>query len=663
MNSSSLTPVYLGIDTGGTYTDGVLLDPQKQVVLKSVKVLTTHSNLTECIEKIIDQLTRDIPVQINLVALSTTLATNAIAEGKRKPVALFLLGYDPALVEKFKFSDQFATRRFFFLPGKHNLQGVEEQPLNPLAISGAIQQSQEDVDAYAVVSYAGPMNSNHEEKAGELIYESTHLPVVQAHHLSNDLDSIRRATTASLNASLLANTSEFLDAVTSMLARYQIHCPVMMVRGDGSVVQADYARRRPVEIVHSGPATSAIGGQFLSGKAHALVVDIGGTTTDLTLVENGRALIFNQAATVNGFRTCIRTVKSHSFGLGGDSHIEFDHWRHLTIGPRRVVPISRLCAEYPAVKEDFTQFLSEQPRLLFSDQMEYWILRHEPRRKISDPRVQQVIDLLRPGPLRLGNILKRIGVRSPILLDRDELVGQEIIDRAGLTPTDLLHVSGEFTPWDASIAHQVTGLVSQIWEESPEAFIDRIRRLIQLKISEEIVSFTSGKTLSQPEFLPKNNRLDRWLFEENLSPQNSYLECALSLKIPMVGIGAPAKAFLPLVAQALNAELIFPEHYAVANAVGTLVGQIVVRHEADILPCIEGASITGYYGRVGGSQKVFQSFSDAEDFARAQLLRLVQEDAVLAGAKNYTLDINEARAWDGMVHLTAYAIGNPSTSV
>ncbi len=192
--------------------------------------------------------------------------------------------------------------------------------------------SRNNVDALAVSSYAGPMNSSHEQRAAEIIHQMVNLPVVQAHHLSSELDSIRRATTASLNAALLSNLHDFLEAVQSMATRHGLKCPIMLVRGDGSIVKAEFARQRPVEMVHSGPATSALGGQFLAGVEKALVVDMGGTTTDLTLIDGGRIQAMEQSATVGEYRTCVRTIRARSFGLGGDSLIKFDHWQKLCSG-------------------------------------------------------------------------------------------------------------------------------------------------------------------------------------------------------------------------------------------------------------------------------------------------------------------------------------------
>ena len=193
--------LFLGIDTGGTFTDGVLLDPATRVVIRTAKVLTTHSDLRICISGILEKLTLDDPSAIALVSLSTTLATNAIAEGKRRPVALLLLGYDPDLVHKFNFHHQFGTPHYFFIQGKHGLDGMEQIPLDEMEIVKTVNSIIGevvacDVEAFAVSSYAGSRNVAHEERAGNIIASLTDAPIVEAHHLSSELDSIRRATTA-----------------------------------------------------------------------------------------------------------------------------------------------------------------------------------------------------------------------------------------------------------------------------------------------------------------------------------------------------------------------------------------------------------------------------------------------------------------------------------
>ena len=180
--------LYLGIDTGGTFTDGVLLDPTSRKVIKTEKILTTHTDLSICISGILEKLVPDDPASIALVCLSTTLATNAIAEGKRKPVALLLLGYDPQLVYKFNFQNQFGTPHYFFIQGKHDLDGVEQTPLDETDIVKTVNAVKEQVETFAISSYAGFRNAAHEQRAGEIIASLTDASIVEAHHLSSELE-------------------------------------------------------------------------------------------------------------------------------------------------------------------------------------------------------------------------------------------------------------------------------------------------------------------------------------------------------------------------------------------------------------------------------------------------------------------------------------------
>lgn len=652
--------VCLGIDTGGTFTDGVLLNPTTRQIVQTTKVLTRHHDLKLSIGEVLDQLIPEDPQTIAYISLSTTLATNAIAEGKRRQVGLFLLGYDPELIFRYQFQNQFGTSHYYFINGRHDLTGKEQMPLDEAMLQSRAAEIKDLVDAFAVSSYAGPRNASHEQRAADILHRLTDAPVVQAHHLSNDLDSIRRSTTASLNASLLSNLHEFLNAVQHMLIQKGIHAPLLMVRGDGSIVKADYARSRPVEIIHSGPATSTIGGQFLAGVNDALIIDIGGTTTDIALVSRGKAQILEKAATVGNYRTCVKTIQTRSIGLGGDSCIHFDHRGNLTIGPDRLLPISHFCIQYPRARTDLLEYLNEKGTIHYSDELEYWILRREPRRPFKDARTNRALEILREGPVRLRKLLKMTGAASPVLLDKSELINQDVIQRAGLTPTDLLHVNGEFSPWDTEVARKVIEIINGTWQASFPDFNQRVHSEITRRIVAEILQFLTEKQLSEPAFYSRDQSLDRWLFEENLNPANPYLSCKISLNVPLVGIGAPAKAYLPQVARILGAEIILPEHYAVANAVGTVVGSVLVRQEADVFPCVEGHMITGYFARVDNRQVKFSDFNQAVDFSRQVLYEIIAQSARSAGAEDPQIEIIETDATHNMMHLTAWGTGKPA---
>jgi len=130
LENETRTPLVLGIDTGGTYTDGVLLEYHSRRVLASHKSLTTKRDFSIGIEAVIEGIHLDDPAAIKMVSISTTLATNAIAEGKGKRVALLLIGYDPDLVASFKMEKRFATPNFFYFDGGHDLYGREKRPLD-----------------------------------------------------------------------------------------------------------------------------------------------------------------------------------------------------------------------------------------------------------------------------------------------------------------------------------------------------------------------------------------------------------------------------------------------------------------------------------------------------------------------------------------------------
>lgn len=654
-----MTSLFLGIDTGGTFTDGVLLDPDQHRIIKTAKVLTTHHDLHICIEQILDQLSPAGSEQIKLVSLSTTLATNAIVEGKSRPVGLFLLGYDPQLVYQYGFQHQFSTDRFYFIPGGMDLQGQEQAPLAEDLLTERAAELMGQVEAFAVSSYAGTLNAGHEERAGEILHRISGLPVVQGHHLTSRLNSIRRATTASLNAGLLSTAYEFLNTVQAMLVRRKIDCPLIIVRGDGSLVSADFAAHRPVEIIHSGPTTSAIGGLYLAEIPSALVIDIGGTTTDLALVQDGRLVMDGGEATVGGYHTSVQTIRARSFGLGGDSQIRFTPRGEVSVGPDRVLPLSFLAQAYPEVKRDLEAFLIGAPDRFYPDKLEYWLLRRAPSQPFRDPRTNRVIELLRDGPRRLPWLLKQAGAVSVVQVDGGQLLRQDIITRASFTPTDVLHVTGEYSPWDTGVAQLAVETIARMLGQPPEEFIAEIRRWMTRKITAEVLQFLTGHSVPEGKDGLRPDSLAGWLFDENFTSIDPFLGCRFQLKTPIIGIGAPARCFLDPVAEALGTEIRYPAYYEVANAVGTVVGNVLVQKDVEVLPRVAGSVITGYQVLAGGSPHIFERLADALQFARSILSEQARAEALNAGALNPSIEIDQQEFLGGIVKLRARAVGKP----
>lgn len=658
-----MTDLVLGIDTGGTYTDGVLLDYATREVVSTTKTLTTHHDLTICILEALTALAPADPTSIRLVAISTTLATNAIAEGKGRPVGLFLLGYDPELVRRFRFDTHFATPHFSYFEGGHDLDGREQAPLDLDGILDRAKSLATEVDAFAISGYFSPFNTDHEERAAAAVREATGRPVVLGHQLSRRLNSVQRATTATLNASLLGTLHEFMAAMRQALDERGITAPLMVMGGDGALMGVERARQRPVETVHSGPAASAIGGQVLADVDRALVIDVGGTTTDLAIIDHGRVAVREEGTSVGPYNTAVRAANVRSIGLGGDSRIAFTAADGLLIGPERVQPLALLAASHPRVAAEVKAMVHRMHQRPNPDELEYWSLQREPRRPLRDGRTRQVVEMLHERPLSLPTILKRLSLLHPIQFDGQTLIREEIVAISALTPTDLLHITGEFAPGDVEAATVAASLMARLQGWTVDEFIERVMTQIAERIAAETVAFVSGHSLTRRGEYATYDDLGLWLFEENLYGASPYLGSRIALKMPLVGIGAPAGIFLPRVADILHADLILPPHYAVANAVGAVTGSVMVSLEGWITPQMEGRHVVGYMVQAGDRRRRFVWHEEAVEYARSALSEQALDDARAAGAVDPHLEVDLALSGVETTRIRVTAIGNPDITL
>ena len=515
----------LGIDTGGTYTDAVLLAYHARQVLATHKSLTTKRDFSIGIEQVIDGIHIDDPAAIKMVSISTTLATNAIAEGKGKRVALLLIGYDPELIANFRMQGRFATPHFFYFRGGHDLYGREKTELDLTGILAQVNKIKDRVDAIAVSSYFSPLNPEHENRVYKAISSICDLPIVLGHQLSTKLGSVERATTAALNASLLAVLQDFIIAARRAMERRRIEAPLMVVRGDGTLMSDEFAARTPVETIHSGPAASAIGGRFLSNLDDALIVDVGGTTTDLALIEGGQVRVSTEGATVGEYKTSVQAANLLSIALGGDSHIRTARDQQITVGPERVLPLAHLAHLYPDVAKRLKALVRRQWSQATPDWLEYWhLLREPPPGLLESSQEEALVALLREGPLPVPEILKHLKVLHVGQIHVAELMRQEIIGKAGLTPTDLMHVEGSYALWDTESAalalqvfsHHVQGAIPT--QRDPVQVSRRIWERITEMAVHAIVTFLTGKQLPAPGTVDpeREETIGPWFFHNSL---------------------------------------------------------------------------------------------------------------------------------------------------
>ncbi|MEM6482562.1 MAG: hydantoinase/oxoprolinase family protein, partial [Pseudomonadota bacterium] len=330
----------LGVDTGGTYTDAVLIKDQTSVIA-SAKALTTRHDLAigvgEAVHKVLTQSAVS-PDEITMASLSTTLATNALVEGQGGRIALVYIGFRESDLGTHGLNDALAGDPVLVLKGGHSHAGHEAHPLDETACSAWLE-TVSGVSAFAVASQFATRNPDHEQRIAALIQGNTGKPVTCSHHLSSRLNGPKRALTAVLNARLIGMIAHLIEQAEDKLQQIGIDAPLMVVRGDGALISAAQAKEKPIETILSGPAASLVGARWLTKQETAIVSDIGGTTTDVALLREGRPAIDPAGAQVGPWRTMVEAVAMRTTGLGGDSevHVVEDGLEGgLTLGPRRV---------------------------------------------------------------------------------------------------------------------------------------------------------------------------------------------------------------------------------------------------------------------------------------------------------------------------------------
>jgi N-methylhydantoinase A/oxoprolinase/acetone carboxylase beta subunit len=660
----TLQSLVLGIDTGGTYTDGVLLEYHSRRVLAAHKSLTTKRDFAIGIEHVIEGIQIKDPSAIRMVSISTTLATNAIAEGKGKRVALLLVGYDPDLIASFKMEGRFATPHFYYFAGGHDLYGREKEALDLPGILAQVSKIKDAVDAIAVSSYFSPLNPEHENRVFKAASRICDLPIVLGHQLSTKLGSVERATTAALNASLMAVLQDFVIAVRRAMEHRNIDAPLMVVRGDGTLMSDEFAARTPVETIHSGPAASAIGGRFLSHLDDALVVDVGGTTTDIALIIDGQVTVSEEGATVSGYKTAVQAANLLSIALGGDSHIALNREKRIGIGPERVVPLSHLAHQYPEVATRLKALSRRQWAQATPDWLEYWYLLREPQETLlQSAQEEKLVAFLQDGPRPVPEIIQHLGLLHVGQVGARELLRQEVIGKSGLTPTDLMHIEGSHTPWDVESASLGWTVLAHHQFQNPEDLRVEVWHRITEMILHAIVTFLSAKRLKPPTGASRDGDDDigRWFFFNSLYNIHPHLETRFRLRQPLIGIGAPAARFLKEVAEALHTDLILPEHHQVANALGAIAGTVMVVEEILVYPRLshDGLEVLGYYVQTSEEREAFEESEDALSHARTLAAERALGAALRSGAENPQVAVEEVVDGLDTYRVRAKAMGNP----
>jgi N-methylhydantoinase A/oxoprolinase/acetone carboxylase beta subunit len=628
--SSGNHSIGIGIDTGGTYTDAVIFDMKHRSVLATGKALTTKWNYTEGITEALSQLDDTWFTHVDLVSVSTTLATNAIVEGAGQKTGLILMPHGFVDVASFEVPT-------VVVPGRIDISGNEIEPIDDKRIAEVALEMKRvhGVQAFAVSGYAGSLNPAHEISAKQIIEETTGCDVCCGHELSDMLDFYVRANTAVLNAGIIPLLERFLKDVESVLDDLGIGAPVMVVKGDGTLMRAAYARQHPVETVLSGPAASIAGARYITDLEDATVVDVGGTTSDIGKLANRNVRIRKEGAEVGTWRTHVQAIDMRTVGLGGDSEVCIVK-QELKVGPRRVAPVCWLASRWETSKRNREfDYLKERLDDIATDTRLaelFWSTGRKPDFALNEQE-ERVLESLAPGPLTTLHLVEKTESGHPILLRTDRLEAEHIIQRCGLTPTDLLHTTGDMKLWDKEAALQYAMLIASVTGASTAEFAKRALGVATKRLMFELVrrQLDHASDLSEVD--------DSGLLDVILDGGNRHLRAKLTFTEPIVGLGAAAELFLAPVVERIEAKVIIPQYAAVANAVGAITSMVVVTRLGSIVPAADGAyHLTGLSG-----MHRFSDFESANDRLLDALDGMVRSDAEAAGTeeRNVEFEIND----------------------
>jgi N-methylhydantoinase A/oxoprolinase/acetone carboxylase beta subunit len=657
----------LGIDTGGTYTDAALIDLTNGKVVVKAKALTTRNDLSIGISGSIKNLGQIAFKDIRLVSLSSTLATNSVVEGKGCRVALIIAGEE--------YRESVPVQHVIQIQGGHTIRGKAKCDLDLDAAKDFIQGIAEQIDAVAVSTFFSVSNPEHEIALKQMISNNWDIPVVCGHELSTQLGFHERTLTAVLNAKLIPIMADLLQSVRKVLKENAIAAPLMIVKGDGSLMGEQMGIERPVETILSGPAASLVGARHLTGESEGVVVDVGGTTTDIGVLRGGKPRLDPEGAIIGGWRTRVKAADISTSGIGGDSRVVIVNG-NIVLGTLRVMPLCIASSQYPRVKDALlkAKALKQTPQathialenMLQADEL-FIFSRLAKGYELSENE-KVLIELIKEQPRTLNEISEVTKVH-PYSYNVRKLEELGIITRIGFTPTDALHASGEYIEYDAEASKIAAEYRAGLCGMETKEFCAAVKEAVIQKIAREIIYrlvYEDTGKMSHCEVCDS--------FYEKMITHRPGVDYSADIRVhkKIIGIGAPIAAYLPSVAERLHTELLMPPNSDVGNAVGAITGSIMESVEVLIKPkpglgVMEDPPCTLHSQ---AEMREFETISGAVSYAKSWGDSKVRRMAAQAGAEEIEVVVDHDRVmgqigktWgDGLlleVHLKVTAIGKP----
>ena len=584
----------LGVDTGGTYTDAVLIRDEEEVIA-SAKALTTRQDLAigvgGAVRAVLEQSGAS-PSEVSLAALSTTLATNALVEGQGGRVALIYIGFSEQDLDRHGLNEALKGDPALILSGGHTHAGSEAKPLDTEALIAFLETESAGVSGFAVAGVFATRNPAHELKVAKIIQERTGAPVTCSHQLSAKLNGPKRALTAVLNARLIGMIDQLINRAADTLAHIGIEAPMMVVRGDGALMSAQQARsladrddpQRACRLDHRCALDDWR--RRCAGERHWWHHHRCGA--DRTWLAQDRP----RRRAGGGFHTMVEAVAMRTTGLGGDSqvHLNTDGLDGgVTLGPRRVLPVSLVAAEAPDVVHAALEAQLRAP--VVGEYDGRFVRAVEWQRAVGlSEREATVLARVGTGVRALGDVLRTRMEHGAL----SRLVDRGLVQIAGITPSDASHVLNRVSAWDRDAAEKALTIFARRRIGSGDTVAEDAKALAQM-IVDQLTEQTALTLLEsvfceeQTSFGGNPKDLARHiLLQRGLAGHRGVLALDARVNVDVIGLGASAPSYYPAVGDRLRCRMILPEHAGVANAIGAVVGRISQRRSGTVTSPSEG---------------------------------------------------------------------------
>ena len=659
----------IGIDTGGTYTDAVIYDFENSSIVGTAKALTTKEDLTVGILGAIDGLPADLARKAEIISLSTTLATNACVEDKGGRAKLIFFGGDRQVIDKLGRQCGLPSSNEIYIQESYtSFSGEAEREPDWELFRSQTESGFEELDGVGIIEINAMRNGAVVEKKAREVFRELHdIPVVCGHELFSELNCLKRGAGTLLNASLFPVIREFLEAVKRALRERDIHPKsLVIVRSDGTLMSEEFATHRPVETLLCGPASSALGCARLADNPNSIVVDMGGTTTDIAFIKEGRAVSVTSGVSIGKWKTFVNGLYVKTFGLGGDTAVHYDGSK-LYLEEYRVVPLCVAASRYPQVLETLrTMDKRKHTRFLYEH---YMLVRDisESARFTSEEKA--FCEVLKDGPLPVSVAAAAVG-KDIYTLRVNRLLKEGIVQLCGLTPTDVMHIRGDFTKYNAEASFLAAEFAAFNLGISVSEVCNRVYDEVKKRLYVNIVkSMLENK---YPGYLKNgvNADVERFIlesYEESKSgSRDPLISNLLRTNFTLIGAGAPIRVFLDDVAKMLGTRAYFPENHEVANALGAIIGSVSASYSVEILPNTDPAKSSRFIVYGSRENAEFKELSDAVEYAVAEAKAQAEAEARRRGAcgeLSVTCEVeeNNAELKDMTVHLgsvvTARAAG------